>query len=76
MVEDESPIASRRQINNERHVKYRARQSSEARRQANTEFLRMRCQQETTEQSEARHLIACFMNVKVKLSSFYQAVNF
>ena len=42
MNEDESPIARRQQINNERQVKYRSRQPSETRRQANADYYRIR----------------------------------
>ena len=41
-------------MNNELQARYRARQPSEARRQANTESQRIRSQQETAEQSETR----------------------
>ena len=41
-------------INNEHLPRYRARQPSEVRRQANVESQRIRRRQETTEQSEAR----------------------
>ena len=52
--EDESPIARRRQMNNELQARCRARQPSEARRQANAESQRIRYQQETAEQSGTR----------------------
>ena len=54
MDEDESPIARRRRMNNELQARYRARQSSEAQRQANAESQRIRRPQETREQSESR----------------------
>ena len=54
MDEDESPIARSRLMNNEHQARYRTRQPSEARRQANAESQRIRRQQDTTEQSEAR----------------------
>ena len=54
MDEDESPIARRRRMNNELQARCRARQPSEARRQANAESQRIRRQEETVEQSENR----------------------
>ena len=54
MDDDESPIAKRRQMNNEHQARYRARQFSETQRQANAESQSIRYQQETTEQSEAQ----------------------
>ena len=42
MDDDESPIAKRRRMHNERQARYRARQPSEARRQANAESQRIR----------------------------------
>ena len=42
MDDDESPIAKRRRMHNERQARYRARQPSEARRQTNAEFQRIR----------------------------------
>ena len=68
-------------MTNELPARYRARQPSETRRQANAESQRIRRQQETTEQSEARrqgdeashHLLRERQRQAIQDQSFFSA---
>ena len=76
MYEDESPIARRRRMNNERQARYRDRQPSDA-RDRQMQSLSVSGVNKKVQNNlklgdrKMQYLIVYFVNVKVKLTSFY-----